>query len=80
VTDGGKNSDLRGTKATLFEGGTKVDAFIYSPLLPSDVVGTVYSNLFHVTDWFPTLLGEIEYARNSMEGPLLVCSLSIELS
>jgi arylsulfatase A-like enzyme len=52
---GGKNGPLRGTKGTVFEGGTKVDAFIYSPLL-SGLGGAKYHNLFHVTDWFPTLL------------------------
>jgi arylsulfatase A-like enzyme len=56
---GGKNGPLRGTKATLFEGGTKVDAFIYGPTYLSSLgiqAGKVYNNLFHVTDWFPTLL------------------------
>ena len=53
---GGKNAPLRGSKGTLFEGGTRVDAFIYSPLLPSKVVGSSYSGLMHVSDWFPTIL------------------------
>ena len=37
-------------------GGTKVDAFIYSPLLSSSVVNRTYDGLFHISDWFPTLL------------------------
>ena len=53
---GGKNAPLRGSKGTLFEGGTRVDAFIYSPLLPSTVAGSSYSGLMHVSDWFPTIL------------------------
>jgi arylsulfatase A-like enzyme len=53
---GGKNAPLRGNKATLLEGGTKVDAFIYSPLMKDVSGGTVYKNLFHVTDWFPTIV------------------------
>lgn len=53
---GGKNAPLRGSKGTLFEGGTRVDAFIYSPLLPSTVTGSSYSGLMHVSDWFPTIL------------------------
>ena len=53
---GGKNGPLRGTKATLFEGGTKVDAFVYSPLFTSAQQGSEYSNLMHVSDWFPTIL------------------------
>jgi arylsulfatase A-like enzyme len=33
-----------------------VDAFIYSPLLSKDVVGSVNNGLMHVSDWFPTIL------------------------
>lgn len=33
-----------------------MDAFIYSPLLTSSQQGTQYSNLFHVSDWFPTIM------------------------
>lgn len=40
----------------LCTGGTKVDAFVYSPLL-SGVAGSTYSGLMHVSDWFPTILG-----------------------
>jgi arylsulfatase B len=53
---GGKSGPLRGTKGTLWEGGTKVDAFLYSPLLPSATWGTKYDGIMHVSDWFPTLL------------------------
>ena len=54
---GGKNGPLRGTKATLLEGGTKVDAFVYSPILDGlGVTGRAVSDLFHVSDWFPTIL------------------------
>ena len=53
---GGRNTPLRGIKGSLFEGGSKVDAFVYSGGLPSAVRGATYSGLFHVTDWFPTLL------------------------
>jgi len=51
---GGKNGPLRGSKGTLFEGGIKVDSFIYSPKLQNP--GTIYSGLMHVSDWFPTML------------------------
>ena len=53
---GGRNGPLRGVKGTLWEGGTKVDSWIYSPLLSDSVKGTQYGGLMHVTDWFPTLL------------------------
>ncbi len=36
-------------------GGTKVDAFIYSPLL-SDYKGTSFDGIMHVSDWMPTIL------------------------
>ena len=55
-TAGGKNGPLRGTKGSLLEGGTKVDAFVFSPLIPSNRKGLTYNNVFHVTDWFPTML------------------------
>jgi len=54
--DGGKNGALRGSKCTLFEGGTKVNAFIQSPLIPKKLHGTEYTGLMHVSDWFPTIL------------------------
>ena len=48
---GGKNGPLRGTKGTLLEGGTKVDAFVYSPsLLDRSVQGTTYARLMHVSN------------------------------
>lgn len=40
----------------MYAGGVKVDSFIYSPLLPSSSRGSVYSNMMHVSDWFPTIL------------------------
>ena len=55
-TAGARNAPLRGTKGSLFEGGVRVEAFVYSPLLPSAAAGTTYSHIFHVSDWFPTLL------------------------
>lgn len=57
IYNGGRNTPLQGSKSTLYEGGTKVDAFIYSPQLLSAQSGMTYDNLYHVSDWFPTLLG-----------------------
>ena len=53
---GGRNYPLRGTKGSLFEGGVHVEAFIYSTQFLNSVSGLKYTNLFHVSDWFPTLL------------------------
>ena len=33
-----------------------MDAFVYSPLLDEKLSGASFDHLFHVTDWFPTLL------------------------
>lgn len=51
---GAKNGDLRGTKGSLFEGGTKVNAYVYNPKITR--TGMKYTGLTHVTDWFPTIL------------------------
>ena len=53
---GGKNGPLRGTKGSLFEGGVRVDAFIYSPLLHTSLQGYRHTPLAHISDWFPTIL------------------------
>ncbi len=54
---GGKNGPLVGQKGTLFEGGTRVDSFVYSKnLIDESKQGTFYDNLMHITDWFPTIL------------------------
>ena len=53
---GGKNGEYRGAKGSLWEGGTKVDAFVYSPLLDSSLQGSQYQGLMHVSDWMPTIL------------------------
>lgn len=50
---GGNNYPLRGEKNTIWEGGTRVPAFIHSPLIENR--RNIYKGLIHVTDWFPTL-------------------------
>lgn len=50
-----RNFPFRGQKHEVYEGGVRVAGFVFSPLLPSHLVGTTYDNIFHVTDWLPTL-------------------------
>ncbi|XP_025270578.1 arylsulfatase B isoform X1 [Camponotus floridanus] len=49
----GSNYPLRGLKFSLFEGGIRGAACIYSPLI--DRPSRVSNQLFHITDWLPTL-------------------------
>ncbi|XP_054165755.1 arylsulfatase B-like [Oppia nitens] len=51
------NTPLRGVKAHLWEGGIRVPAFIWSPLLNTS--GYVSDELIHVTDILPTVLEAI---------------------
>ncbi|XP_023025565.2 arylsulfatase B [Leptinotarsa decemlineata] len=53
----GSNYPLRGMKGTLFEGGIRSVALIYSPLLVQP--GRVSTDLMHVTDWLPTLYSAV---------------------
>lgn len=66
----GSNYPLRGIKSTLFEGGIRSVAFIWSPLLVSS--GRIYTDLFHVTDWLPTLFaaadGDITLLDPDLDG------------
>ncbi|XP_077546862.1 arylsulfatase B-like [Haemaphysalis longicornis] len=50
----GSNWPLRGTKGTLWEGGIRVPALIWSPHLPRNR-DVVLPQLAHVVDWLPTL-------------------------
>lgn len=60
-TGAGSNYPLRGAKGSLYEGATRVPAWLYSPLLGHSLnsKGKSYDNMFHVTDWLPTLIGGV---------------------
>ncbi|KAH7721028.1 CRE-SUL-3 protein [Aphelenchoides avenae] len=55
LTCGASNVPLRGTKNTIWEGGTKTTTFVHSP---KHIQKFAYRpQLFHVVDWHATLLG-----------------------
>ncbi|KAJ8297959.1 hypothetical protein KUTeg_024490 [Tegillarca granosa] len=58
-SSGANNSPLRGSKGTLFEGGTRVPGFAYSQNL-LQYRAYVNQALIHAVDWFPTLISAAE--------------------
>ena len=67
---GGYNWPLRGQKGTLWEGGMKSPGFIHSPLIDPERVGSMTSNVMHVTDWFPTILEFGKCSQTAVKRPL----------
>jgi arylsulfatase I/J len=65
---GGRNGPLRGSKGSLFEGGTRVISFIYGPSLLH--TSGKYEGLMHISDWFPTILSlaGIDYDDLELDG------------
>lgn len=49
------NWPLRGSKITIWEGGTRSAGFVYSPRLLQRSRST-YDGLIHMVDWYPTLV------------------------
>jgi arylsulfatase A-like enzyme len=66
----GCNWPLRGGKFTVWEGGVRVPAFVHSPLLPSNVVGTINNGLLHASDIYPTIVQGILGLSTSDSQPL----------
>ena len=51
------NHPLRGSKATMFEGGIRSVSWIAGGAIPAAVAGSSYDEPIHVTDIVPTVLG-----------------------
>ena len=58
-TTGQSNWPLRGSKCSVWEGGTRGTAFIYWKGLPKPMVGSVYGGLMHAADLMPTIVTAI---------------------
>jgi len=54
--EGGLSHPYRGTKNSLFEGGLRGPAFVTAPPGWFQKSGYRYQGLFHISDWFPTVL------------------------
>ncbi|XP_059170480.1 arylsulfatase I-like [Physella acuta] len=65
---GGNNYPLRGGKMSVFEGGTRVPAFLHGPMLEKSE--STYNGIFHAVDWFATILGAagINYTDPDQDG------------
>lgn len=62
---GASNWPLKGFKGSGWEGGVRSVGFVHSELLSKRVIGTVFKELMHVTDWFPTFLNLAGGSYNS---------------
>ena len=65
---GGNNYPLKGSKFTLYEGGTRVPAFVHSPLLAKS--GQTYDGMLHIVDWLPTIAEAVgmNYTNDDQDG------------
>ncbi|XP_060530933.1 arylsulfatase B-like [Cylas formicarius] len=77
----GSNYPLRGIKNTLFEGGIRTIALIWSPLIVQST--RVATDMMHVADWLPTLFtaagGDIGLLDPELDGIDLWSSLVYDL-
>ena len=72
MVQGSSNYPRRAGKCTVYEGGTRGDAFLSGPALHwlEGQNGLRYSHLFHAVDWLPTLaeLAEVDPAGKKIDG------------
>ena len=66
---GASNWPLRGSKTTYFEGGLRVPSFLYSPLFQGHIKpNTTNDCLFHISDFFPTIIGLLGGSSSGLDG------------
>jgi hypothetical protein len=58
-TTGQSNWPLRGSKCSIWEGGTKGTGFMYWSGLPRAAVGLRFTGLIHACDWLPTVISAL---------------------
>eukprot|EP00929_Paragymnodinium_shiwhaense_P079975 TRINITY_DN41695_c0_g1_i1.p1 TRINITY_DN41695_c0_g1~~TRINITY_DN41695_c0_g1_i1.p1 ORF type:complete len:519 (+),score=79.06 TRINITY_DN41695_c0_g1_i1:75-1631(+) len=58
-TTGQSNWPLRGSKCSLWEGGTRGTSFLYWSGLPETARGLSWAGLSHAADWMPTLTSAV---------------------
>lgn len=64
-----ENVPYAGAKTYMTRGGYSAPAAIFGSLVPEELRGTTYDDLFHVTDWIPTLMHAA--TRGKWKGPML---------
>lgn len=67
-----RNYPFRGGKAGQWEGGVRCPAFIWSPLLPQEMIGKTVTDITSVMDWLPTMATwagvSVDSLPNSVDG------------
>jgi len=56
------NWPLRGRKNSVWEGGTRSAAFVTYPRMPNKFKHRITKELFHIVDWYPTILAIAGYS------------------
>lgn len=51
------NHPLRGTKASVFQGGVRGVGLVHSPLFDDSTKGKISEEMVHMSDWMPTFVG-----------------------
>jgi len=69
INEGASNFPLRGSKATLWEGGIKATAWVTGGALPEHRRGRSMDALMHISDWFPSLcsLAGVDYEAEGIQ-------------